>query len=488
MRNTKLSAVLRASTEDHSTHSDEISVIEHQVEGLSYQVYRNITENPSPQDIVEDIQQADAAIAAVEVIEDLTKDPENTAALEAATVAWNVLCMTQGANPNVVSVESHALQDTVQRMYAASVESISKDAVKMSKRFDTSSKSIADAKGMLSKIAREVRSSAAALDGNPIQMNMEGFYSFMSRDHVPVANLLTALKEEERNVDILVDVLRQLSDEITRVSKEMQRLDPAKDGLTGCLRLIDSIQYDKIYAKAMSLSLLNSGETSIETEYPFDTPMFATRYYNNTDGSGLGAKGWLKVGGLGALSALLAVGLSTVTPAAGIIGGAGLGMITAASYITNKQSAQGKNTPLVTDAKELIECMESAARILDKAGDVRRRLNDSTIAIKAMSRVGETFAKYAKDNDKSWQDVTDTGLRIAATVATAVLADGKHSQNFMGGESVPPVLAEFRQKVEGCELAHYYMVDVVQTHVQIVGMGTLRFGSAVLHAVGKGKV
>lgn len=488
MRNTKLSAVLRASAEDHSIHSDEISVIEHQVEGLSYQVYRNITENPSPQDIIEDIQQADAAIAAVEVIEDLTKDPENTAALEAAAIAWNVMCMTQGANPNIVSVESHALQDTVQRMYAASVESISKDAAKLANRFNTSSKSIADAKGMLSKIAREVRSSAAALDGNPIQMNMEGFYSFMSRDHEPVANLLTALKEEERNVDILLDVLKQLSDEITKVSKEMQRLDPAKDGLTGCLRLIDSIPYDKIYAKAMSLSLLNSGETSLETVGSFDVPMLGSYYYHNTDGSGIGAKGWLKVGGLGALSALLAVGLSTVNPAAGVIGGVGAGMITAASYITTKQAAQGKNTPLVTNAKELAECMETASRILDKAVDVKRRLSENTVAITAMSRVGETFAKYAKDNEKSWKDVTDTGLRIAATVATAVLANGKHSQNFMDPESVPPVLAEFLQKVEGCELAYHCTMDVVQTHVQIVGMGTLRFGSAVLHAVGKGKV
>ena len=483
---TKLRHALAASVESHDV-PDAVTTIDHQISELGYTFTRNLDETPAPQEIAAEINQVENTVVAIDMIADKLTDPEDTVAIESASFAWSVLCKSEGIDPTSVSVESRGMSDTRDSLLQSSTESISKDALKLAKRFETSGKVLADARGLLTKIKREVDVAVPLIDKNGVSMNMAGIYSFLSRDFTPVGDVLNALEEEEGHIKDMTDALDDLCDYIKKAAADMGKLDPAKDGLTGCLRIIDAIPYDKVYSKLLSKQLLNSGSFIVENYDEFDVPLLGAIYHHNSDGSGLTAKSWVKVGAAGAIGGLLTLAIGSANTALGVAVGAAAGLTVGAIYKNAKWDNQGANTNFVASGKDLSKIMDVAIRILNKATDARRQMNEIKIATSTMQRIATTHAKWAKDNDQSWQSVADTGLKLAATVGMAIASKGRSNANYMD-DAKPSILEEIEAKIYWCNTSHECMVDVVQTHVGIVGTGVLKLGSAILHAVGRDKV
>lgn len=488
-----INTLLRSALEDAvQEQSDDVVP----VASVAMSLINNLSETASPIEIAEELDESEKTIDVIGMITDRVEKAESdttlteeavVAATESAAFAWEVMCHLKGISSNSVSLESHAMGSAMGRVTSAAVESLASDSKALSERFDGSLRAIADASAVMTRVKREVQSAAPLIDGSNATINMAGVVSFMSRNFAPVDNILNALIEEERHIDSILSGVKDLQDQITKASAVINKLSPSKDEMTSILRIIDGIQYDKVYSKLLNLDLLHSGVLSVDSFDESNIPLLCVHYHNIKDGSAMSKTGWIKIGAIGALSGLAtAVSAALGGPLAvgvGIIGGLTIG----SNYAKEKQKSQGANTNYNVSAKDLEKILDVSSRILAKGTEHRRQVAEIKIATNTMYRVADTFAKYAKENDKSWQDVATTGMQLAATVAMAVATKGNSGANYVSDDKVPPIVSELQSKIYWVGLSHDCMLDILYGHIGIVGTGTLSLANSILKAVGRDK-
>lgn len=489
-----INTLLRSALEDATQDQYEEPV---PVTAVAMDLIGALTETASPIEIAEELDESDKTIDAINMITDRVAETESNpdltpeevvAANEAAAFGWEIMCRLKGISSNSVSLESQSMGSAVERITSVAVESLASDSVALSKRFDGSLRAIAEASAVMSRVKREVQSAAPLIDNSGAMLNMVGIYSFLSRNFQTVDNILDALVEEERHIDTILSGVKDLQSQIVKASDAINKLSPEKDEMTSILRIIDGIQYDKVYGKLLNINLLHSGVLTVDSFDEHNVPLMSVYYHNIKDGSSLTKIGWVKIGAAGALTALATVVSSALVGpfslGVALIGGLNLGNV----ITKERQKSQGSDTNHSITAKDLEKIIDVSSRILAKGGEHRRQVAEIKIATNTMYRVANTFAKYAKEHDKSWQSVATTGLQLAATVGMAIATKGRSTKDYSESDKVPPIVSELQSKIYWAGLSHDCMLDILYGHIGVVGTGTLSLCNSILKSVGRDKV